>query len=278
MSNDDPIFDEPSSDGPDMPEPDVSAPDDNLPTDTTDYQLIAQQQEARLERMEQDIEFMRGRLDAADQQNTEQMMQLRRLMEKQDIAETAIQHSPNAFDTIDNIRPLPFLATDDGDGEFHEQVPISGTFTTMTDGRSSAGGTIGSALMDPPDATCYVMQFKDTSGQIRNVKIASSSPASSSVSVLRIDSNRGKGECYKAYIWTPIAGPLSVASGTFAYTDLGTQGEEVTAINTQQGDGATTHSITASPVTTKLVLGLDTGFVDENGKRCFVITTLTLGC
>jgi hypothetical protein len=104
-------------------------------------------------------------------------------------------------------------------------------------------------------------------------RILAGAGGGAAVSVLRIADVRTRGECYKAYIRTAIDGPFTVNSGSSGFTaaNIGSDGEEVTALNTQQGDSATTHALTAATQKLKLVLGLDLGFVDDAGKKCFLI-------
>jgi hypothetical protein len=97
-------------------------------------------------------------------------------------------------------------------------------------------------------------------------------------SVLRIFSNRTCGEVYAAYKLTLGTGTFDSAGSTFNASHIGADGEEVTAINTQEGDNATSHKITSGTQRIKLVVGFDLGRTDSYGKKCFLIVAKDFGC
>jgi hypothetical protein len=99
----------------------------------------------------------------------------------------------------------------------------------------------------------------------------------SSVQILHITGNRNRGECYSAYPFIfslPDLEFLDVsASGSTSVAILGVDNtdNEVTAINVQQGDGATTHALTIDTQRLQLVIGYKLPFKDQAGNDCYLI-------
>jgi hypothetical protein len=99
----------------------------------------------------------------------------------------------------------------------------------------------------------------------------------SSVQILHITGNRTRGECYSAYPFIfslPDLEFLDVsASGFTSVAMLGVDDtdHEVTAINVQQGDGATTHALTIDTQRLKLVIGYKLPFPDQANNPCYLI-------
>lgn len=79
--------------------------------------------------------------------------------------------------------------------------------------------------------------------------------------LLYIDSNRTRGEIYKVYPVRITSTEFQTASGSMALADIGTIEDqpEASFYNAQQGFGATTHVLTASPQRSRLVWGFIMG-------------------
>jgi hypothetical protein len=88
---------------------------------------------------------------------------------------------------------------------------------------------------------------------------------------VRIDSDRGKGEVYKAFVQKRTGSSFNVDSGTFAASDLFSDGAEISLINFQQGDSKTTHVLTAGARVIKVVRAAPLGLKDNNGTPLYAV-------
>lgn len=93
----------------------------------------------------------------------------------------------------------------------------------------------------------------------------------------KIDSNRTKGGCYKAYIAHHNVSGLVVGSGSsFSQSDIFTVSDfEITLVNLNE-QGASDHLLTESPITLTIVPIWESNHSDENNKPIFFTAVVDL--